>query len=120
MAMRPSLPLAVGLERAKAQDEAAFALLHAVWQRAQPGDVTAETLRALLTDLGADDRCRRLLDSYKEEAIRSLALLDQATLKGLLRRVVGKIFNDIELKGWCGEFEARNAAGRAAGADAAV
>ena len=41
-------------------------------------------------------------------------------LKGLLRRVVGKIFNDIEMKGWCSEFEARNAAGRAAGADAAA
>jgi geranylgeranyl pyrophosphate synthase len=120
MAMRPSLPLAVGLERAKAQDEAAFALLETVWQRTQTGDVTADALRALLTDLGADDRCRRLLDSYKEEAIRSLALLEQATLKGLLRRVVGKIFNDIELKGWCSEFEARNAAGRATGADAAV
>ena len=66
------------------------------------------------------ERCRRLLDSYKEEAIRSLAVLEEPTLKGLLRRIVGKIFNDIELKGWCSEFEARNAAGRAAGADAAA
>jgi geranylgeranyl diphosphate synthase type II len=121
LALRPSLPLAVGLERAKAQDEHAYALLQAVWQRTSSAeDAAPDRLRALLTDLGADDRCRRLLDSYKEEAIRSLAVLEHPTLKGLLRRVVGKIFNDIELKGWCSEFEARNAAGRAAGADAAV
>jgi hypothetical protein len=47
-------------------------------------------------------------------------VLEEPTLKGLLRRIVGKIFNDIELKGWCSEFEARNAAGREAGADAAA
>jgi hypothetical protein len=77
-------------------------------------------LRGRLVELGAEERCRRLLDSYKEEAIRSLAVLEEPTLKGLLRRIVGKIFNDIELKGWCSEFEARNAAGREAGADAAA
>ena len=81
---------------------------------------TPEALRARLIELSVEDRCRRLLESYKEEAIRSLAVLDEPTLKGLLRRIVGKIFNDIELKGWCREFEARNAAGRAAGADAAA
>jgi len=30
-------------------------------------------------------------------------------LKGLLRRVISKIFS-IEVKGWCSEFEARNVA----------
>jgi hypothetical protein len=31
-----------------------------------------------------------------------------ANLKGLLRRVIGKIFNDTEIKGWCKEFEQKN------------
>jgi hypothetical protein len=35
-------------------------------------------------------------------------------LKGLLRRVLGKIFNDTEIKGWCKEFEAKNLLGIAA------
>jgi hypothetical protein len=48
------------------------------------------------------------LERYKEEAIRSLAELENASLKGLLRRVLGKIFNDTEIKGWCKEFEAAN------------
>jgi len=117
-ALRPSLPLAVGVERAKGQNEEAHAALLAAWRR-DTSD-TPEALRARLIELNVEDRCRRLLDSYKEEAIRSLAVLDEPTLKGLLRRIVGKIFNDIELKGWCREFEARNAAGRAAGADAAA
>jgi geranylgeranyl diphosphate synthase, type II len=117
-ALRPSLPLAVGVERAKGQHEEAHAALLAAWRR-ETGD-SPETLRARLVELNVEDRCRRLLDSYKEEAIRSLAVLEEPTLKGLLRRIVGKIFNDIELKGWCSEFEARNAAGREAGADAAA
>ena len=117
-ALRPSLPLAVGVERAKGQDDEAHAALLAAWRRATTD--TPEELRERLIALSVEDRCRRLLESYKEEAIRSLAVLDEPTLKGLLRRIVGKIFNDIELKGWCREFEARNAAGRAAGADAAA
>jgi len=28
--------------------------------------------------------------------------------------VIGKIFNDTEIKGWCKEFEAKNAANRLA------
>ncbi|MEX2273636.1 MAG: polyprenyl synthetase family protein [Vicinamibacterales bacterium] len=117
-ALRPALPLAVALERAKARDEDAHAFLSAVWRRELPEGGLLR-LRALIDEMGAAERAGRLLDSYKEEAVRSLAVLENATLKGLLRRVVGKIFNDIELKGWCSEFETRNAAGRAAGADAA-
>ena len=66
----------------------------------------------------AVDRCRTLLEMYKEQAIQTLPDVQSASLKGLLRRVVGKIFK-VEIKGWCSEFEARNAAGRQAGAQAA-
>lgn len=65
-----------------------------------------------------DDRARALLEAYKEQAIRTLPALHSASLKGLLRRVVGKIFR-VEIKGWCSEFETRDAAGRQAGANAA-
>ena len=40
--------------------------------------------------------------------MRSLADLENANLKGLLRRVMGKIFNDLEIKGWCREFEVKH------------
>ena len=66
-------------------------------------------MEALYRELKADERCHHLLESYKEEAIRSLAVLEHPSLKGLLRRVVGKIFNDVEIKGWCKEQEQKNA-----------
>jgi geranylgeranyl pyrophosphate synthase len=115
---RPSLPLAVGLERGRAHDEHA-AVLAPAWLRQAS---TPEARDAVLDALGAlkvQERCESLLQGYKEEAIRSLAVLENPSLKGLLRRVVGKIFNDLEVKGWCSEFEARNAASRAARADIA-
>jgi hypothetical protein len=67
--------------------------------------VTAASVEALYASLGADQRARTLLETYKEEAIRSLRDVENHTLKGLLRRVIGKIFNDTEIKGWCKEFE---------------
>jgi geranylgeranyl diphosphate synthase type II len=105
---RPSLPLAVAYERAKGDRRAA---LERVWRRRQ----AASPL--LLAEM-AEERCRELLESYKEEAVRTLPALANASLKGLLRRVVGKIFQ-VEIKGWCSEFETRNAANRPAVAEAA-
>jgi len=67
--------------------------------------------------LGAEEQCRTLVEMYKEQAIQTLPELQNASLKGLLRRVVGKIFR-VEIKGWCSEFEARNAASGALSAKA--
>ena len=63
------------------------------------------------------EKTEDLLEAYKEEAIRSLRFLSSPTLKGLLRRIVGKIFGEKLIEGYCSEFEARNAAGRAVGAE---
>jgi geranylgeranyl pyrophosphate synthase len=105
---RPSLPLAIAYERAKGDRKL---MLERAWRRQEPAPPL------LLAEI-AGERCRELLDSYKEEAVRSLAALENASLKGLLRRVVGKIFQ-LEVKGWCSEFETRNAASRPAVAEAA-
>jgi hypothetical protein len=69
--------------------------LDRLWRReVQP---VSQQVEALYSELKADERCKHLLESYKEEAIRSLAALEHASLKGLLRRVIGKIFNDVEI-----------------------
>lgn len=112
-ALRPSLPLAVAHEKARGEQKL---LLARAWRRDAGADPAA--VGVSVAALEADERCRALLDSYKEEAVRSLVELENASLKGLLRRVVGKIFS-IEVRGWCSEFETRNAAGREAGAAAA-
>ncbi len=108
---RPSLPLAVAFERVRGDNKA---LLERMW--IEPGSV--DQARALLDSVDAPGRCRQLLEAYKEQAIRSLPELKNASLKGLLRRVIGKIFT-LEVQGWCSEFETRNAASRQAVAESA-
>ena len=103
--LRPSLLLATAHERAEC-DRRKFT--SALWERRLPEGATVAQIEQLYRDLKADERCKELLERYKEEAIRSLRDLENASLKGLLRRVVGKIFNDTEIKGWCKEFEAKN------------
>ena len=66
------------------------------------------------------EKANELLNAYEEQAIRSLRFLHNPTLKGLLRRVVGKIFPRTLIEGYCSEFETRNAAGREAGAESAA
>lgn len=117
--LRPSLVLATAFERATqeargadkdlaATREPQRLALEAHWRRlstASPAEI-----ETIFLDLKADERCRDLLERYKEAAIRRLADVESASLKGLLRRVIGKIFNDTEIKGWCKEFEQKNLA----------
>jgi geranylgeranyl pyrophosphate synthase len=111
----PSLVLALTCDRAKtAGRERAMAL----WREGAASADGRAAFKALAADLKVEERARALFEAYKEQAIRSLPALQNASLKGLLRRVVGKVFR-VEIKGWCSEFEARDAAGRQAGAEAA-
>jgi hypothetical protein len=114
--LRPSLLLAIAYERARGGQQT---LLDALWRRCPPADVNAVQLRARFAEVQAHEHAHQLLEHYKNTAIRALRDLDNPTLKGLLRRVIGKIFNDVEFKGWCHEFEARNAGRRATSAEAA-
>jgi geranylgeranyl pyrophosphate synthase len=106
IAAKPTLPLAEALERARGADKA---FLEQVWNTSAVDAADARHARQLIVDLRVEERCQQLLESYKEAAIRSLPELRNPSLKGLLRRVIGKIFR-VEIQGWCSEFEARNAA----------
>ncbi len=107
LGLRPSLVLAAAYEKAKDEPKT---LLESVWRRALPAGVTGGQIEALCQELQADHRARTLLETYKEEAIRSLRDLENPNLKGLLRRIIGRIFNDTEIKGWCKEFEQQKTA----------
>jgi geranylgeranyl pyrophosphate synthase len=102
--LRPSLLLAIAHDKAKAEQKE---LIANVWRRQLPAGGIAQ-VEALYTEIGADLRAKTLLETYKEQAIRSLADLENPNLKGLLRRTLGKIFNDVEIKGWCKEQEQMN------------
>ena len=96
--LRPSLLLAVARDRASGETRE---YLDRVWNGKEPADPVR--LAQLCREVKADERCQHLLESYKEEAVRSLVALENPSLKGLLRRTLGKIFNDVEIKGWCKE-----------------
>ncbi len=102
MAMRPTLPLAILYERTIAREDER-AIVEKVWTRSASAEDLA-SVRRLLDEYDVRTRCRVLQESYKEEAIRALSQLEDASLKGLLRRVISKIFL-IEIQGWCRESE---------------
>ncbi len=103
--MRPSVLLALARERARGDDKA---LMESLWSHEDLKDIAVHKIRTLAHEVEADEKCMLLLETYKDAAVRSLAELENANLKGLLRRVMGKIFNDLEIKGWCREFEVKN------------
>ncbi len=116
--LRPSLILAIAHKRAEegAEKELIASLFRVEVLYPQ---VSAEVQR-ILAERGVVEKAEELLEAYKEDAIRALRFLSNPTLKGLLRRVVGKIFGEQFIEGYCSEFEARNAASRAAGAEPAA
>ena len=91
--LRPSLLLALGWERASGETRERLA---AIWQRRLKGSALPPEVREVLCGLEAEAEARRMLLEYKEEAISSLSLLENGTLKGLLRRLVARIFGDLE------------------------
>jgi geranylgeranyl pyrophosphate synthase len=111
----PSLPLALACEKGNASDRHRTL---ALWRGSRTNPHDRAEFQSLLRERAVEDRARAMLEAYKEQAVRTLPSLQNASLKGLLRRVVGKIFR-VEIKGWCSEFETRDAAGRQAGAHAA-
>ncbi len=100
--LRPTLLLAIAHEKAKGEQKEQLA---EVWRRRLPEGVTFAQIEQWYLDLKAVKRAEDLQLTYKELAIRSLTDLENANLKGLLRRVIGKIFNDTVVKGWCSEVQ---------------
>ena len=103
---RPSVVLALAAERARGEDRE---MLAAVAGGVGHPAATPERLRAAIAASKADEKAALLLESYKEQAVRSLEGLADASLKGLLRRVLAKIFNELRFEGFCREAEATRA-----------
>lgn len=105
--IRPSIILSLLLEKGEGEVKEQ---MEALWNGRSQTLPDRATIRQWALDSGAHEKAMLHLESFKESAVRSLQPLDNANLKGLLRRVIGKIFNDLEIKGWCREFEVKNQA----------
>ncbi len=103
--MRPSIVLSLLREKGKG---AVKDQMEALWNGVAATKPDNAAIRQWALDSGAHEKAITLLESYKEAAIRSLQEVELPNLKGLLRRVIGKIFNELEIKGWCREFEQKN------------
>ncbi len=102
VAIRPSVILALLRERGKGEVKE---VMEALWTGQAETPPDKASIRAWAEESGAHEKALTLLESYKEAAIRGLQEVELPNLKGLLRRVIGKIFNELEIKGWCREFE---------------
>jgi len=89
LAMRPSVLLAIAHQRAAGDDRRFF---DAVWRRCGPEACDAAGVLRRLEALGVEAEAERLMQTYEESAIRCLEPLTSAELKGLLRRVIFRIF----------------------------
>jgi len=115
---RPSVILALAAERARGEDRELCGRL--ARGESVPG-ATAEQVRHAIVACRADEKGALLLEAYKEQAVRALDGLSHASLKGLLRRVLGRIFDAVKFEGFCREAtEQRVRAEQAAGAVASA
>ena len=122
VAQRPSILLAIAHDRARGDDRRFF---DAVWTRSgRPADAEgaaalaaarAEEVRRRCDALQVCKEADRLLRLYEASAIRSLEPLVSPDLKGLLRRVLCKIFRSHSQGVLPDEPEASDAPGRQAG-----
>ena len=114
--LRPSLILAIAHKRATAAGDGgqeSRELLESIWRKEQsvgaPGSPQRVAFEGQLGAWGVVGKARELADAYEVAAIDALAPLTHSSVKGLLRRVVGKIFGAGNLiDGYCAEFEAVN------------
>ena len=93
---RPSLLMSAALERVKGPEREELA----AWWRGDANRPDAARLRTILVEHHVDEHVRALLGSFKERAVQSLRMLDNESLKGLLRRLMGKIFVE-QVTSWC-------------------
>lgn len=102
-ATRPSLMLALAYERAgRAERE----LLDKVWSSSAGSVPPVGEIERVLAKLKVEKLASDLMESHKSRAIGCLYQLTNSDLKGLLRRVIGKIFNDFEMMGCCNDRKA--------------
>jgi geranylgeranyl pyrophosphate synthase len=114
---RPSVVLALAAERARGDDRE---MLAAITSGKPHPAATPDRLREAIRTAKADEKAALLLESYKEQAVRALEGLSDATLKGLLRRVLAKMFNELTFEGYCREQEAKVAREHGAGLQSAA
>ncbi|MBW8015755.1 MAG: DUF116 domain-containing protein [Planctomycetes bacterium] len=98
--LRPSLLLSLAYHQAEGDDKK---LLGSVWDCSVDLKSAGADVRGVIERLGVMDKAFVMMESYKGQALGTLAALKSPALKGLLRRMVYKIFNDTNIMGCCND-----------------
>ncbi|HPC95175.1 MAG TPA: polyprenyl synthetase family protein [Sedimentisphaerales bacterium] len=96
---RPSVLLALAYEMG---DEETRRRIERQWDPSAT-EADREQVRQMIATPQVELAAMRLTEAYKAQAIGSLIALKNANLKGLLRRVMARIFNDFEIMGCCND-----------------
>jgi geranylgeranyl pyrophosphate synthase len=115
--LRPSVVLALAHQRAS--DGAEAELTTSLWRRACNYDEVADAMERLIARRGVVESVRDLLEVHAARATRSLHPLKNSILKGLLRRVITRVFGDVQVRRYCRESEAQHVTGRSVGTEPA-
>ncbi len=83
-------------------------VLEAIWNRSlNPADTVVQ-LERILIDGNVVEKAEAMMQQWRGRAVECLAELDNGDLKGLLRRVVCKLFDDVGRLRCCHEHTKRN------------
>ena len=102
---RPSVLLAIAWEKAQRQDRQ---LLESLWQNQQQSDALRESVAEMAARLRVKTIAMKLMETYKHQAVSSLESMENISFKGLLRRIISKIFNEIDIMGCCDDYKTGN------------
>ncbi len=105
---RPSIIMALAAEQAHGQSRH---LLLRAWQEPDVRESEFNRIMDIFQDLEIDKNARTLMGQIKTRAIDTLTQLQNPALKGLLRRVISKIFGDFDLMGCCNDSQTRHDSG---------
>jgi geranylgeranyl pyrophosphate synthase len=102
---RPSLLFAIAAEHA---DKNERKVLESLWKTPDKSHALKQSVSEIMVRLRVKTLALNLLEFYKRQAITSLEPLDNVALKGLLRRIISKIFDEIDIMGCCNDYKTGN------------
>jgi geranylgeranyl pyrophosphate synthase len=101
----PSLLFSIAAEHANKKEKEK---LESVWATSKKSKALQKSVSEIMVGLRVKTLAMNLLESYKREAISSLGPLSNVALKGLLRRIISKIFNEVDIMSCCNDYTSGN------------
>ncbi len=100
-ALKPSLHYALAWRDADSEQRNTLGL---IWSEACVSDNAAVKLKEIFSLLSVKRKALDMLHSYKLAAIESISPIEKTSLKSLLRIIISRIFNELEIMSCCDDY----------------